>query len=61
MEYKLTRLPDLSDGNINFQWGPVDKENFFHRFVLIDWDWNWIRKEAAKLKVGESKIYDENI
>lgn len=56
-EYKLTRLPDLSDGRINWSWGPVDKSNKPN--ALITWDWNWIRQEAAKLKVGESKIYNE--
>ena len=28
---------------------------------LISWNWNWIREEAAKLKVGETKIYEVDV
>lgn len=59
-KYRLTRLPDLKDGQVNFEWGPIeDDNNILRNHVLIDWDWNWIRKEAAKLEIGESKIYSE--
>ena len=54
-KFELTRLPDLSDGRINYKWRPVDDIKLR---MFISWDYNWIKDEAAKLKVDESKIYE---
>ena len=57
-KYILTRLPD-EDGKVNWSWKLAEGQ--IRPYKLITWDWAWIRKEAAKLKVGESKEYWENI
>ena len=51
-EYILTRYH--SDGKISYSWGPKEKQ-FDGR--LISWDYKWLRREAFKLKEGESKSY----
>ena len=51
-EYILTRYH--SDGKISYSWGPKEKQ-FDGR--LITWNHKWLRREAFKLKEGESKIY----
>jgi hypothetical protein len=51
-EYILTR--HHSDGKISYSWGPKEKQ-FDGR--LITWNHKWLRREAFKLKEGESKIY----
>ena len=56
-KYRLTRLPD-ENGEINFKWERMEL-NYAH--ALIDFDWVGIRKEASKLKIGESVIFEENV
>ena len=51
-EYILTR--HHSDGKISYSWGPKEKQ---FDGMLITWNHKWIRREAFKLKEGESKIY----
>lgn len=52
-EYILTRCH--SDGKISYSWGPKEKQQFVGK--LITWNHKWLRREAFKLKEGESKIY----
>lgn len=59
--YVLTRFPDTTDGKISFTWEDKDPQEFMLIQKLISWDWDWIRKEAAKLEVGESKEFLENV
>lgn len=56
-KYKLTRLPDV-DRKINWKW---ERETLNIPRKLISFDWNWLREEAAKLEVGESKIYEVKV
>lgn len=51
-EYILTRYQ--SNGKISYSWRPKEKQ-FDGR--LITWNHKWLRREAFKLKEGESKSY----
>jgi hypothetical protein len=51
---KITRLPDLNNGDINYTF-ESDYDN--NPFMEVDYEWDWIKNEASKLKVGESKEY----
>ena len=51
-EYILTR--HQSDGKISYSWGPKEKQ---FGGPLITWNHKWLRREAFKLKKGESKTY----
>lgn len=59
LDYKLTRLDDTPDGKINWSWSRVGNKPTITKFIT--WDWDWIRKEAEKLKIGESRIYHEDV
>ena len=52
IEYILKR--HQSDGKISYSWGPKEKQ---FGGPLITWNYKWLRREAFKLKEGESKSY----
>lgn len=54
-EYILTRYH--SDGKISYSWGPKEKQ---FDGPLITWNHKWLRREAFKLKEGESKSFFVN-
>ena len=54
MKFKLTRLPDTPDGKVNFDLEEVNPVAYDLCHPLIDWDYDSLREEASKLKVGES-------
>ena len=56
-KYKLTRLPDDADGKVCFTHERTEKERW-PMMILVDFDWEELRKKAAKLKVGQSIIID---
>lgn len=62
--YILTRLENTPEGDINYSWKKEKEEKekvFWHMPKFITWNWKWLKDEASKLKVGESKIYEEDI
>ena len=58
--YVLTRFPDV-DGKVNYSWKRKHERKWIGMPPLISWDWEWIRKQAEKLKVGESKEFEEDV
>ena len=56
-KYKLTRLPDDADGKVCFTHERIENTPR-PMMILVDFDWEELRKKAAKLKVGQSIIID---
>ena len=58
--YVLTRLDDV-DGKVNYSWKRKYPRKWIGMPPLISWDWKWIENLAKKLKVGESKEFEEDV
>lgn len=58
--YILTRFENTPNGEVNYSWKPEKQDQYVIR-KLITWNWKWLREEAAKLEVGESKIYEMDV
>lgn len=54
LKYELKRLPDV-EGRLNWMLSQVPKNG---PYIDISWDIADIEKEAAQLKVGETKIIE---
>jgi hypothetical protein len=54
LKYELKRLPDV-EGRLNWMLSQVPKNG---PYIHISWDRAYIEKEAAQLKVGETKIIE---
>ena len=54
LKYELKRLPDV-EGKMNWILSRITKDDMH---LVIRWDRAYIEKEAAQLKVGESKIIE---
>ena len=57
MKFRLTRLEDTPDGKVDFNLEEINPiKGLFP--PLIDWDYDSLREDAAKLKVGESTEFE---
>lgn len=58
--YILTRFKNTPNGEVSYSWEPEKQDKCVIR-KLITWNWKWLREEAAKLEIGESKIYEMDV